>query len=95
MECEKCGRYIRKTCDQALPIAERTAANYLGRNIYVIAGTPGLFWLRGDRDSEMIPVVKARRRASRGNGWIESDLIRQGAIENKFRSAMEGKQGSK
>ena len=84
MKCETCGHHVHPTCDLCLPIAERTAVNYLGRNIYIIHGMPGLYWLRGDCDTEMVSVVRARRPTARGKCWFGSDFIRKAEIEQKL-----------
>jgi len=87
-KCPSCGRAVRCHGEiDKLPLAERTGMDFLGRNVYVIEGVPGLFWLKNDRDSEAWKPIVAKRRASRGNGFVESDMYRLPQLEVRLQKA--------
>jgi len=84
--CKFCGQTVPSDCDQ-LPEAVRTFVQFLGRNLYLIDGTAGLYWMRMDNDPKDAPVVVAKRPTARGNSWTAAEFIRCREAENRLRKA--------
>ncbi|MFA5766683.1 MAG: hypothetical protein WC919_02010 [Candidatus Paceibacterota bacterium] len=71
-----------------LPIAHRTSMTYVGRNIYIIEGAKGLYWLRKRLQDEKLPKVSARRQSTRGCSWAESVFVRGKELEELLKPAL-------
>lgn len=77
-----------KTSLQDLPVAERTDMSFQGRSIYVIENVKGFFYLLGERDTWSSSSIVAKRRSSRGHGWVESNFVHNLEMEKYIRSSM-------
>ncbi|MFA5767497.1 MAG: hypothetical protein WC919_06230 [Candidatus Paceibacterota bacterium] len=71
-----------------LPIAHRTSMTYVGRNIYIVEGVKGLYWLRKRLQDEKLPKVSARRQSTRGCSWAESTFVRGRELEELLKPAL-------
>ena len=71
-----------------LPIAHRTSMTYVGRNIYIVEGVKGLYWLRKRLQDEKLPKVSARRQSTRGCSWAESTFVRGIELEELLKPAL-------
>lgn len=71
-----------------LPIARRTSMTYVGRNIYIIDGMKGLYWLQKTLQDGKLPKVSARRQSTRGCSWAESRFVRGNELEVLLKPAL-------
>ena len=71
-----------------LPIAHRTSMTYVGRNIYIIEGVKGLYWLRKRLQDEKLPKISARRQSTRGCSWAESTFVRGRELEELLKPVL-------
>jgi len=64
----------------SLPVAEFTHATFTGKNLYIIAGLPGLYSIRCHRDKGS-KIIYAKRS---GKGWKESAFARNKEAEERL-----------
>jgi hypothetical protein len=72
----------------SLPVAHRTSMTYVGRNIYIIEGVKGLYWLYKRLQDKDLPKVSARRQSTRGCNWAESTFVRGKELEELLKSVL-------
>jgi hypothetical protein len=65
--CDRCGQRIRQPAED-LPIATRTWVSWQGRMLYSIAGKPGLFLMKRDKDSGI--AIMATRGPGKSTGGM-------------------------
>ena len=82
--CEKCGQALRRSAE-VLPLAKRTSLCYVGRNLYAIAGHPGLWWLASAGDTT--ERVMATRGPGKNRGGAAS-FYRAEEVENIIHAAL-------
>ncbi len=81
-------RKINKEYVVSLPIARRTNMTYVGRNVYIIEGMEGLYWLQKTLHDRKLPTISARRQSTRGCSWAESIFVRGKDLEELLRPAL-------